>query len=124
MVFMVLGLVTFFVISSKLGGLQAASNAVLEKNPRKMMRDVTEGEIEGFEKARAGWETLAVFNWVDRAAAVVEGYLAGQAGADPDRGHTVAVQLVPPAVLVGFRAAGHGDPGDAIRVANRRLRRG
>ena len=34
-VFMVLGVVTFFVISSKLGGLQAASEAVLQHHPEK-----------------------------------------------------------------------------------------
>ena len=39
-VFMILGVVTFFVISTKLGGLQAASDAVLEKNPSKLMRAV------------------------------------------------------------------------------------
>ena len=42
-VFMVLGVITFFVISSKLGGLQAASEAVAAKRPDLLVRGATEG---------------------------------------------------------------------------------
>ena len=42
-VFMVLGVITFFVISSKLGGLQAASEAVAAKRPDLLVRGATDG---------------------------------------------------------------------------------
>ena len=42
-VFMLLGVITFLVISSKLGGLQAASEAVAAKRPDLLVRGATEG---------------------------------------------------------------------------------
>jgi len=38
MVFMILGIITFYTISSKLGGLEAASEAVLQHHPEKLAR--------------------------------------------------------------------------------------
>ena len=48
-VFMILGLITFVVISSKLGGMAAATKLVVEKNPSKMMRAVHPDDDKAFE---------------------------------------------------------------------------
>ncbi len=63
LVFMVLGIVTFYIISSKLGGLQAASQAVAEKHPSKLMRAVAPQEEEAYEQAFAKWQKVAYYNW-------------------------------------------------------------
>lgn len=63
LVFMVLGVVTFFLISGKLGGLQSASEAVMEKHPSKLMREVDPKEKESYEKSRMLWETMGHYNW-------------------------------------------------------------
>ncbi|MCG8583710.1 MAG: hypothetical protein MI757_03265, partial [Pirellulales bacterium] len=62
-VFMILGIVTFFMISSKLGGLNAASEAVAEKNPSKLMRTVTDKEKNRYETQLNNWRALARYNW-------------------------------------------------------------
>jgi len=62
-VFMILGIVTFFVIADKLGGLQAASHAVLEKHPSKLMREVAPEDYAAYRRALAAWEELAEYNW-------------------------------------------------------------
>ncbi|WP_298861950.1 sodium:solute symporter family protein [uncultured Gimesia sp.] len=67
-VFMILGVVTFVVISNKLGGLEAASNAVLEKNPSKLMRDVAPSDIERYAKSYKSWELMAKYNYATRIA--------------------------------------------------------
>jgi len=67
-VFMILGVVTFFVISSKLGGLQAASHAVLEKNPSKLMRDVDPLDRERYAKRYKTWTLIAKYNYSRRIA--------------------------------------------------------
>jgi SSS family solute:Na+ symporter len=59
-VFMILGVVTFFVISSKLGGLEAASQAVLEKHPSKLMRTITPKERETYQTSLKKWQAKAV----------------------------------------------------------------
>lgn len=66
MVFMVLGVITFFLISSKLGGPTAASKAVQEKHPSKLMRTVTEEEEEAANKAFAAWDVLAQYKFATR----------------------------------------------------------
>lgn len=63
MVFMVLGVVTFSIISSELGGLRTASEKVLEKHPSKLMRTVDQGELETYEQQFQTWERLAWYNW-------------------------------------------------------------
>ncbi|MEW4529887.1 sodium:solute symporter family protein [Maioricimonas sp. JC845] len=63
MVFMVLGVVTFSVISTELGGVHAASERVLEKHPTKLMRTVDKGEEEAYEQQFQIWERLAWYNW-------------------------------------------------------------
>ncbi|QDU41515.1 Sodium/proline symporter [Maioricimonas rarisocia] len=63
MVFMVLGVVTFSIISSELGGLQTASEKVKEKHPSKLMRTVDQGELETYEQQFQIWERLAWYNW-------------------------------------------------------------
>lgn len=65
-VFMILGVVTFFIISSKLGGLEAASKAVAEKNPSRLIRSVAPADQEKYEKSFAGWTTLAEFNYATK----------------------------------------------------------
>jgi len=65
-VFMILGIVTFFLIASKLGGPAEASKAVLAKHPSKMMRGITEDETESFEKKVAGWRSMAELNYVTK----------------------------------------------------------
>lgn len=62
-VFMILGIVTFSIISSKLGGLQAASEAVKQKNPSKLIRGVAESDLKRFESTFARWEKLAEYNY-------------------------------------------------------------
>ena len=83
-VFMVLGIVTFFMISNKLGGLEAASGAVKEKHPSKLMRTVTDQEMGRYESALENWQELARYNWAaknkdlklseSQAAAAAEAY--------------------------------------------------
>ena len=63
LVFMVLGIVTFYIISDKLGGLDKASEAVAERHPSKLMRSITHEEEEAFEKSYKQWSTLAHYNW-------------------------------------------------------------
>ncbi|MBN70124.1 MAG: sodium:proline symporter [Gimesia sp.] len=65
-VFMILGVVTFFVISSKLGGLQAASDAVLEKNPSKLMRAVDPKDRAAYAKRYETWTLIAKYNYATR----------------------------------------------------------
>ncbi|MEX0794927.1 MAG: sodium:solute symporter family protein [Pirellulaceae bacterium] len=63
MVFMVLGVVTFFIISDKLGGLQAASQRVAEKNPTKLIRDRDPQDIDEYEETLARWRSFAEYNY-------------------------------------------------------------
>ncbi|GMQ80337.1 MAG: hypothetical protein BMS9Abin04_313 [Planctomycetia bacterium] len=63
LIFMALGLVTFSVIAGKLGGLEAASQAVLEKHPSKLMRDVAAGERADYARALHDWKLLAEYAW-------------------------------------------------------------
>lgn len=67
MVFMALGVVTFYIISTKLGGLQAATQAVEEKHPSKLMRSVAESEQEQYEQDMATWRKLASYNYAVEA---------------------------------------------------------
>lgn len=65
-VFMILGVVTFFVISNKLGGLHAASEAVLKKNPSKLMRDVDPADRERYAEKYRTWTLIAKYNYATR----------------------------------------------------------
>jgi SSS family solute:Na+ symporter len=65
-VFMILGLITFVVISSKLGGMAAATKLVVEKNPSKMMRAVHPDDDKAFERKYAQWERLAEFKFAQK----------------------------------------------------------
>ena len=71
MIFMVLGVVTFWLISSKLGGLENASKMVLEKNPSKLMRSVAPADQERYEKDFASWTVLAQYNYAVKDAKTV-----------------------------------------------------
>ena len=66
LVFMVLGIVTFSIISGKLGGLEAASQAVNEKNPSKLIRSVAEEDHARFEKTYSSWKTVAEYNYATK----------------------------------------------------------
>jgi len=66
LVFMVLGIVTFFVISDKLGGLEAASTRVLQQNPSRLKRSVDDADQKKYESTYARWETIAQFNFAAR----------------------------------------------------------
>jgi len=63
MVFMILGIVTFFLIANRIGGIEGASRAVQERHPSKLMRSVTTEEVEDFEEQFARWTTLAYYNY-------------------------------------------------------------
>jgi len=67
-VFMILGVITFWVISSKLGGVEAASQAVEQRNPSKLMRSVAESDELKYEKAFATWQSLAEYNYANKKA--------------------------------------------------------
>ncbi len=62
-VFMILGLVTFVIISNKLGGLQKASEMVAKYNPSKLIRSVAPQDQKKFEKTFARWEKFAEYNY-------------------------------------------------------------
>lgn len=66
MVFMVLGLITFVIISNKLGGLEQATQNVVDKNPTKMMRTVDPQDQENYDTAYAKWKTVAFYNYSKR----------------------------------------------------------
>lgn len=66
MVFMVLGLITFVIISNKLGGLEKATQNVVDKNPSKMMRVVDPQDQNKYEDSFAKWKTLAYYNYATR----------------------------------------------------------
>ena len=63
MVFMVLGIVTFSLIATKLGGAEAASQQVAEKHPTKLMRAVDPDELARYEIERDEWDVLARYNY-------------------------------------------------------------
>lgn len=62
-VFMILGLVTFTIISDKLGGFQAASEAVQKNNPSRLMRGVAESDQKKYDQSFARWQGLAFYNY-------------------------------------------------------------
>ncbi len=67
-VFILLGVITFSVIASRLGGLQAATQMVQEHNPEKLRRTVHDddiltryhGETAVYEKKLARWEAAPI----------------------------------------------------------------
>jgi solute:Na+ symporter, SSS family len=63
LVFMTLGVVTFSIISSQLGGVRAASERVAEKHPSKLMRSVAPEEMSAYLQDQEEWERLAHYNW-------------------------------------------------------------
>ena len=62
-IFMLLGVVTFYVISTKLGGLEAATKAVAEKHPSKLMRSVAPEEKAAYDAQFEEWQQRAFYNW-------------------------------------------------------------
>lgn len=61
LVFIVLGIVAFGVISSKLGGMKAATQAVVEQHPSKLQRTVHADDAKRHEAAMAEYETKKSF---------------------------------------------------------------
>ena len=55
-VFIILGAVTFIVISNKLGGVKNATQMVLDRNPTKLQRAVDPADTERYEAALAQWQ--------------------------------------------------------------------
>ena len=55
-VFLLLGMVAFTLVSQKLGGLENASAMVLEHNPTRMQRGVSAEDRERYESRLAQWE--------------------------------------------------------------------
>lgn len=68
LVFMTLGVVTFAILAQKLGGLQTASQLVLEKNPSKLIREVHPRDQEKYEESYRRWEILAEYNFAKKLA--------------------------------------------------------
>ncbi len=62
-VFMILGLITFFIVSNKLGGLEQATANVLEKNPTKMMREIDPQDDASYKKKWESWKNVAFYNY-------------------------------------------------------------
>ncbi|MFP6670781.1 MAG: sodium:solute symporter family protein, partial [Pirellulaceae bacterium] len=62
-VFIVLGLITFLIISNKLGGLQQATQNVVDKNPSKMMREVDPKDEDKYKASYEKWTDLAYYNY-------------------------------------------------------------
>lgn len=71
LVFMVLGVVTFCIISSKLGGMSAAIEAVANKNPSKLTRSVAEEDEQRYQKTFAQWKSLAQYNYGSKIPKVI-----------------------------------------------------
>lgn len=55
-VFIVMGIITFTVISSKLGGFQAATQAVVQNNPTKLQRAAHPDDVKRYEIAKARYD--------------------------------------------------------------------
>ena len=90
-VFMILGLITFVIISDKLGGLEESTNKVLTKNPSKMMRSVDPADIDSYADSYKKWIVLAQYEYAkahkglalepaDEKAAIAAFPVAGPAG--------------------------------------------
>ena len=62
-VFMILGLVTFVLISGKLGGLEEATKRVAENNPSKLIRAVDDADKQKYETTYARWEKIAEYQY-------------------------------------------------------------
>ena len=90
-VFMILGLITFVIISDKLGGLEESTNKVLAKNPSKMMRAVDPVDTDTYEDKYKKWMVFAQYEYAkeykdlkldpaDEKAAIAAFPVAGPAG--------------------------------------------
>ena len=90
-VFMILGLITFVIISDKLGGLEESTNKVLAKNPSKMIRSVDPADTESYEDSYKKWTVFAQYEYAkehkgleldpaDEKAAIAAFPVAGPAG--------------------------------------------
>ncbi|HIA62260.1 MAG TPA: sodium:solute symporter family protein [Planctomycetes bacterium] len=90
-VFMILGLITFVIVSDKLGGLEESTNKVLAKNPSKMIRSVDPQDTDSYEDGYKKWIVLAQYEYAkkhkglaldpaDEKAAIAAFPIAGPAG--------------------------------------------
>lgn len=67
-VFMILGIVTFSLISEKLGGIEAASQRVAEVNPSRLIRSVDPADQKKYEETYARWQRVAEYNYAKKNA--------------------------------------------------------
>jgi len=58
-VFMIIGVATFFILSGKLGGMEKASQNVLERNPSLFKRTVDVLDLNSYEKKLDSWKARA-----------------------------------------------------------------
>lgn len=65
-VFMILGIVTIYVIADRLGGASVASQRVLEKNPSRLMRDVAPEDEKRYEQTYDRWKKIAEYNFATK----------------------------------------------------------
>ncbi len=90
-VFMILGLITFVIISDKLGGLEESTKKVLANNPSKMMRSVDPADTTSYDSSYKKWIVFAQYQYakkhknleldpVDEKAAIAAFPVAGPAG--------------------------------------------
>jgi len=90
-VFMILGLITFVIVSDKLGGLEESTNKVLAKNPSKMIRSVDPQDTDSYEDGYKKWLVFAQYEYAkeykglkldpaDEKAAIAAFPIAGPAG--------------------------------------------
>lgn len=63
-VFMIVAIVAFFVIAGKLGGLNAASEAVLERTPSRFKRTIDPADHAAYESRHAKWEESAIIEYL------------------------------------------------------------
>jgi SSS family solute:Na+ symporter len=90
-VFMILGLITFVIVSEKLGGLEVATKKVLDNNPSKMIRSVDPADTDSYEDGYKKWLVFAQYEYAkkhkglaldpaDEKAAIAAFPIAGPAG--------------------------------------------
>ena len=65
-VFMILGLITFVIVSDKLGGLEESTNKVLAKNPSKMIRSVDPQDTDSYEDGYKKWIVFAQYEYAKK----------------------------------------------------------
>lgn len=97
LIFLVVGVVTFYVIADKLGGAAAATRAVQEYNPTKLSRTVTPADMQHYEKKLAEWK--AATQPAARSAGAPTSVLASAPASVPASQPAVSAPKGPPPAL-------------------------